>query len=613
MLSLDNVFSKREFQSFIQQNNIDYYNAEKNSIQFIAEPKFDGVSLSLTYQFGTLIKAATRGNGVQGEVVIDEIGKIRNLPLTLDKSNIEVPDIFEVRIEVFMEDKDFHALNEIRSGTNKALFRNTRNAASGYLREYKENNVLRQPLNYFAYGAENVKIDSQIELVKSLQEWGFSTCKKHILSKNINSLYEFYRNLNDQRKNIPYGIDGVVYKTNISNIQKYFGYSSKSPKFSIAYKFPSTEVESTLKTITYQVGKSGILTPVAHFKPILIHYTSISKATLHNYSEIQNQDLKIGDRILVKKSGDVIPKVLYSIKDEKHKFRKPFNSPIVCPSCSSKLIQYSSKISRCVSYLLCKSQIVKTIEHFCSKEAFDIGGLGSKNVQFLYEQNFLGSIKDVFNLKRNNIFLRKPLEKHNQWGKKSVSNLFSSIEKSRRINLDKFIYAIGIPGIGTVNSRYIANEYENFRNFLLCVSRSSNCAINYQKLVNINGIGDVIASAVTTFINNSNNSSIISQIIDNKLVEIINHKIIKNTHYLQNKKLVLTGSLKYLSRTTAKHYAKDLGIMINESVSMKTDLLIEGNNHGSKSKKANILGVKTLNEAEWIGLRKLANQDNIIQ
>ncbi len=615
MLSLANAFDASDVEDFIERVQsflrIDYFP------EIFCEPKIDGLSFSAVYKNGILKTAATRGDGSVGEDITANIKTIKNFQHIIKIPNSVVPETLEVRGEIYIDKADFLELNNRQQKEGKPLFANPRNAAAGSLRQLDAAITRQRPLKYFVYAigeaSENIA-STQEELLNKIKELGFVVNPIGQLARSMQDILDFYERLKTDRDSLAYEIDGVVYKINDFALQNRLGFVARSPRFAIAHKFPAIIGQTRLNAITIQVGRTGALTPVAELEPISIGGVIVSRATLHNYQEIIRKDIRVGDYVYLQRAGDVIPQVTSVDLNKRPKDSCKFEFVQHCPSCDS-LLHYDQEeiVIRCDNGLNCPAQNYGRICHFVSKDAMDIDGLGKKQAQFLIEHKFISNPVDIFLLADTSIDgnaekLEK-LAKMPGWGAKSVENLLASINKAKTVSLSRFIYALGIRHIGQSNAALLAKEFKNCGNFidamevLACKSPDTSKEI-YQKLNDLDGLGDKILNDVVDFFDIAENVALIRKLM---AILTINDFIDNTTQTaLTGKIIVFTGSLETLSRAEAKASAERLGAKVTSSVSASTDLVVAGSDAGSKLKKALELGVKVIDEAEWNRLAQSA-------
>lgn len=582
MLSLENAFNEEDIQNFI--NRVKKLTS-KSQIDFVLEPKLDGLSASIVYKNGILVQASTRGDGAIGEDVTENIRTLNNIPQKIDLlGNIEV------RGEVVMLKKDFEQLNKQRKENEEKLFANPRNAAAGSLRQLNSQVTAKRKLTFFAYSliGKDLNFKTQMEILDTLRKAGFTVSDKIKLCHSQEEAYEFYKAMEQQRADLEYDIDGVVYKTNDLELQKKIGNATKYPKHSMAYKFPAQKAETTILDIVVQVGRTGNITPVAELEPVNIGGVIVSRATLHNKSEIERKDIRVGDRVIVQRAGDVIPQILNPVLEKRPSTSEPFVFPTTCPCCGSLLVQQEEEVAIKCENLSCSAQLVEKLIHFVSRPAFNIEGLGEQNIKFLFNSGLIKSPVDIFYLERKN----HNLESAEGWGKVSVEKLFKSIKTAKTISLEKFIFSLGIPQIGRAASILVAKFYKTFHNFLEAIEKDS-----LSDLVQINGIGASMIQDLKNFFRISNNLNITKEL--SKVIDIQDAQESTESEWT-NKSVVFTGSLETLTRDQAKEIIENLGGKASSSVSSKTYLVVAGENAGSKLDKAKKLGVTIISEQDFL-------------
>lgn len=579
MLSLSNVFDKDDLKDFIKKINNFLGFPEDYSHNFITEPKIDGIGFSVLYENGNLVTGATRGDGEVGEDITENIKRIKGFPLTL----INAPSIIEVRGEVYMTKKDFEELNIQQLKLNEKLFSNPRNAAAGSLRQLDFSVTEKRSLNYVTYsiGQTSIRFELQEELYKTLKGLGFIV-NQYKLCSSISEMIEFYAQFEEKRFLQKFDVDGIVYKLNDLAFCERLGFTAHGPRFQVAHKFSSFKANTLLESVDFQVGRTGVLTPVANLTPVNIGGVLVKRATLHNKDEIERLQLCVKDEVLIERAGDVIPKILQVIRQAPD--REAIIFPSHCPTCRETLIKIET-IIRCPAYFTCKEQIIGRLIHFVSKDAFDIAGLAEKQIREFYNLGFIRTPADIFTLEKRNLELSS-LE---GYGEKSVSNLFLSINSRKKISLDRLIYSLGIIGVGSAAAKLIANYFETFSHF-----RENN-----QKCIEIDGIGEKTALEITRIINSPNLA--LNDLLAE--IEVMPVKQNRETGSLGGKKVVFTGKLSNLTRSEAKSIAERIGLKVVSSISKTTDYLVAGEGVGGKLKEASSLGVKILTEAEFIKLK----------
>lgn len=606
MLSLGDVFSSEEVADFIM--SVKRFLNTAADISFMAEPKIDGLSFSARYENGKFVQGATRGDGVTGEDITENLKTIRQLPLEI-KGN--VPAVLEIRGEVYMSKADFFALNEKYQAEGKKTFANPRNAAAGSLRQLDAKITAERNLSLFAYtwGEVSERVwDSQEDFFNHLREWGFPTNPHNRLCHNLEEIEDNFSRLMEIRATLPYDIDGLVYKVNNIALQERLGFLTRTPRWAIAHKFPAEQAVTTINNIRVQVGRTGALTPVADLEPVNVGGVIVSHATLHNEDEIKRKDIRIGDAVIIQRAGDVIPQVVEVIKDKRPTDSQEFVFPETCPVCGAHAVREEDEaVRRCTGGLTCPAQAKERLIHFVSREAFDIAGLGSTIIDDFYNEGILHNPADIFTLEARNsggdLFSHQKstvlhLEQREGWGKKSVEKLFHAIAIKRRISLPRFIYALGIRQVGTATALLLARHYGNFAKFM-------NEMINKETgpLVTIDGIGPSMATDIVEFFQEEHNRTIINKLLNEITVE----DFIDDTDYnspIAGKTVVFTGTLNRMTRSEAKAKAQSLGAKVAGSVSAKTDYVVMGADAGSKAAKAKDLGVAILSEDEFLDLIK---------
>ena len=583
MLSVDNVFNESELFEFdirLRKNL-----KKEDEILYTVEPKMDGVAVEVIYERGNLVRALTRGDGTIGEVVTENIKTISGIPLTLLKnSKYNIPELLEVRGEVFISHKNFEKLNSERKAEGGAIFANPRNAAAGSLRQLNSSITKKRNLEVFMYGAgliEGIEINTQKELFTALKSFGFKINPLNRFQVSIKEVISFYEKLEAERKNLPYDIDGIVIKVDDINLQKNLGVKTKSYRWAFAYKFKSIEETASLIDIKVQVGRTGVLTPVAILEPVSVGGVMVERATLHNFDEIKRLDIKIGDKVFIKRAGDVIPKIVKPIKHLRTGKEIDFKVPDHCPSCKVNLEKGKDTLLRCKNKE-CMAQIVERIKHFVSKQAFNIEGFGSKLVEQFVENKLIFSYSDIFKITKEDIINFKNM------GEKKADNLISSIENSKEITFSKFIYALGLNHFGEYLSNLVAEKFENFET-LKNTTREDFEAVY--------GIGTIAADSITSFFKDEENLKEIDKLFE-RGVKLI-YKKQENSSLLSGKSFCITGSLSFITRSKAEEKIVELGGTIKKSVSKNLNFLIAGDSPGSKLDKAKNLNVPILSEQEF--------------
>ena len=600
MLSLGDVFSIEEVNDFVMTVKRFLNSAE--DIAFLSEPKIDGLSFSARYENGIFVKGATRGDGSIGEDITENLRTIKQLPLQLPAG---VPDVLEVRGEVYMSKADFLALNEKYALEGKKTFANPRNAAAGSLRQLDPKITAERNLSLFAYtwGEVSERLwNTQEEFFNYLKDWGFPVNPHNKLCHNLQEVDDNFNHLMEIRASLPYDIDGIVHKVNSIDLQERLGFLTRTPRWAIAHKFPAEQALTTINDIRIQVGRTGALTPVADLEPVNVGGVIVSHATLHNEDEIKRKDIRIGDTVIIQRAGDVIPQVVGVKLEKRPSDAKEFVFPTTCPICGSHAIREEDEaVRRCTGGLSCPAQAIERIIHFVSRDAFDITGLGNKIVEDFYNEGILKNPADIFTLEErsggDDLFSSAQglhLERKEGWGKKSVDNLFSAINEKRKISLPRFIYALGIRQVGTATALLIAKNYKNFNTFMADMKAKETAHI-----VSIDGIGASMATDMVEFFQEPHNIEVIEKLLNQiNIEEFIDDS--RNDSPISGKTVVFTGTLQKMTRSEAKAKALSLGAKVAGSVSKNTDYVIVGADAGSKAKTAQDLGIKMLTEEDFL-------------
>ncbi|MBA4249336.1 MAG: DNA ligase (NAD(+)) LigA [Candidatus Puniceispirillum sp.] len=591
MLSLDNVFKEEELKNFFDKI-LRYLKLENmNDLAFMAEPKIDGLSASLHYYQGSFVLGATRGDGQEGENVTSNLKTITEIPIQLSGEN--VPTSIEIRGEVYMAKEDFCDLNTQREQENLLPFANARNAAAGSLRMLDPEIVKKRSLRFFAYAYDSIDYhldQTQEDILKRLKSWGFQVNPMSQLCRTYPDILSAYSQIEQLRESLPYEIDGVVLKLNDLNLQNRLGSIGRTPRHSVAFKFSAQTVETKLMKIDVQVGRTGVLTPVAHLQPVMVGGVVVSRATLHNEDEIKRKDIRIGDFVILQRSGDVIPKIIGVNLSRRPHDSIIFEMPVSCPSCGGEIAKNSDGVfKKCISSKTCSAQILEKLYHFVSRDAFDIEGLGEKTMNQLHEWGILKEPADIFELEKLNATLSEPLETRKGWGQKTVDNLFKSIQAKKKIVLDRFIFALGIPTVGRQTAKILALRFENW---------DAIQQVTVQDLVDIENIGEISALEIFSFLNDDHNSRIILNVLKHVELLAVSNNVVESE--LKGKVIVFTGTLESLSRTEIKAQAEKLGVLVASSVTKNTFMVVAGKDCGKKLQDAQRLNVKIIDEKEWI-------------
>ena len=588
MLSLSNAFNLEDLENF--EKKIFNYLNHKTEIEYSVEPKIDGISASLTYKNGVLVLGTSRGDGTTGEVITDNLKTIKDIPKKI--TDKDFPKDIDIRGEVFIKKSQFNNL--------KNNFANPRNAASGSLRQKNPEVTKKIPLNFVAYTFgyfESDKIKKQSDFLKSLQKWGFKISEHNKVLKNINELENFHKKFEEDRFNLEYDVDGLVYKINNLELQKRLGFTSNSPRWAIAHKFSADSAYSEITDINVQVGRTGALTPVARIKPVNIGGVVVSNATLHNEDEIDRKDIRIGDTVKIERAGDVIPHVIFVDLKKRDKKSKKFIFPDSCPSCGSKTIKEFNRttkkydaVRRCTNEgFECEKIAIEKIKHFISKEAMNIDGLGKKVVENFWALHLIRFPQDIYKLDYNKI------SNLDGWGDLSVSNLKYSINQSKQVTLDRFLYAIGIRHIGIENAKLLAEYTKSIKSFLKFVNKKK-----LNEFLNIDGIGDTQINSLKKFFNNRSNYNVVEKL--SSILNISDLKINKDGKLL-NSTFMFTGKLSNMSRAEAKSLIEKNSGSVVSSINKKLKYLIIGEKPTNRKViQAKELGIKILSQKELLQL-----------
>ena len=612
MLSLDNAFSDEEVADFVGRVRRFLRLGEDEEVALTAEPKIDGLSCSLRYENGRLVLAATRGDGSVGEDVTPNVRTIAEIPQQLKG---DAPDIFEVRGEVYMSKADFALLNARQAEAGGKIFANPRNAAAGSLRQKDPAITAARPLRFYAHGwgeASALPADSQIGVMRAIESWGIPLSEDLERFCDLGSLLAFYRGIERKRADLGFDIDGVVYKVDRLDWQRRLGQVARAPRWALAHKFPAERAETVLEAIDIQVGRTGKLTPVARLTPVSVGGVTVTNATLHNADEIARLGVRVGDRVLIQRAGDVIPQVLENLTPEVE--RPAFHFPDHCPQCGSEAVREEGEVDiRCTGGLICPTQRVERLRHFVSRHALDIEGLGIVHIESFFRDDILASPADIFRLHDN----REMLLGRERWAETSVDNLLAAIDSRRRPPLDRFLYALGIRHVGEVTARDLARRYGSLARLRGMIGQALAAREEIQPvlgederkhlvrrdkavvaIVDTPNIGPEVANALLDFFEEPHNVEVVDDLL---AAGVEPQDVVWQTREspVSGKTLVFTGSLETLSRDEAKAQAEALGAKVSGSVSAKTDLLIAGPGAGSKLKKAQELGIEVIDEAGW--------------
>ncbi|MBL0935325.1 MAG: NAD-dependent DNA ligase LigA [Rhizobiaceae bacterium] len=619
MLSLDNVFSDEDVTDFVQSVRRFLSLKPDDELVFTAEPKIDGLSMSLRYANGKLVTAATRGDGTTGENVTANIRTIGDIPNELKNA----PEVLEVRGEVYMAREDFMALNA-RMAESGRVFANPRNAAAGSLRQIDPNVTKTRPLRFFAYAWGETSEDlaaTQFDAVARLGTWGFPVNPLMQRCTTLDEMIAHYRSIETNRADLPYDIDGVVYKVDDLALQERLGFRSRSPRWATAHKFPAEKAMTRLEAIDIQVGRTGALTPVARLEPVTVGGVVVTNATLHNEDYIkgignngqpirEGRDIRVGDTVIVQRAGDVIPQILDILPEKRPAAAKPYVFPDRCPACGSHAVREEGEVvKRCTGGLVCPAQAVERIRHFVSRNALDIEGLGEKQIEFFYNHPdpafAIKTPAEIFTLKARQEKSLAKLENVDGFGAVSVKKLYAAIDERRRVEHSRFLFGLGIRHIGETNAKRLARHFLNF-DALRAAAEAAKMPegkgdpgnAEWQEIVGVNGIGSVVAEALVEFFAEGHNREAVAallaevQPLDEEAPQAVASPVTGKT-------VVFTGSLEKMSRDEAKAMAERLGAKVAGSVSKKTDLVVAGPGAGSKLKQATDLGIEVIDEDEW--------------
>lgn len=610
MLSLDNAFSDDDVRDFVQRVRRYLRMPEDKALSVTAEPKIDGLSLSLRYENGRLVSAATRGDGQVGENVTANARTIDEIPETLTGNP---PDILEVRGEIYLTHADFLALNQKQEAEGKQTYVNPRNTAAGSLRQLDPSVTASRPLKFFAYTwgeVSEMPSDTQTGMVAALASYGFQVNSLMKRFDAVDELLEHYRAIEVERGKLPYDIDGVVYKVDDLALQERLGFVSRSPRWAIAHKFPAEKAMTVLNGIDIQVGRTGALTPVARLEPVTVGGVVVTNATLHNAEEIERLGIKIGDTVIVQRAGDVIPQVLGFVEEKRPANATEFSFPEVCPCHLKTPVVRDATVGggegvvrRCTGEFACPFQRVEHLRHFVSRRAFDIEGLGEKQIEFFFNDEDLPvkSPADIFTLAARDEKNLKKLKDKEGWGELSVANLFAAIEARRSIGLDRMIYGLGIRHVGETTARTLARSYGSWtaiHDAALAIANGDEQA--REEMDALEDIGGAVIDAVARYFSEEHNRDLVERLAAE--VDVIDAEMPQSDSPVAGKTVVFTGSLEKMSRDEAKAMAERFGAKASGSVSAKTDLVVAGPGAGSKLKKATELGIEVIDEDAWLQL-----------
>jgi DNA ligase (NAD+) len=636
MLSLGNAFNTEDVTDFVDRIRRFLGLAAEIPLEFIAEPKIDGLSCALIYEKGVLTLAATRGDGEEGEDVTANVRMVDDIPTQLKGSGW--PEILEIRGEVYMERAAFAAMNAKREAAGLPLFANPRNAAAGSLRQLNPSITAERPIHFFGYswGKHSEKLgETQSAVRRRFRDWGFQLNEPTAQLDSAEQLIDYYNDIQARRPDLPFDIDGVVYKVDRLDLQDRLGFVSRAPRWAIAHKFPAEQARTTVEKIEIQVGRTGALTPVARLTPVTVGGVVVSNATLHNEDEIARKDIRVGDTVVIQRAGDVIPQVVSVVLEKRPEHAAPYIFPDKCPICGSNAVRDEGEVvRRCTGGLICAAQATERLRHFVSRGAFDIEGMGDENIKLFYEGGLIKSPADIFHLEDHEDEVKRLVRARREQqsaarqaaksdaGKvakatkkgapefKDVANLLAAINERRTAGLDRFIYGLGIRHVGETTGRLLARTYGTLEHFITEMTSAAQEDVGsvkerqspaWQELMTIDGIGTVVAEAIIDFFAEDHNRAEIDRLIAAGVDPRPLEKQETNSP-IAGKTVVFTGGLETMTRPEAKARAESLGAKVAGSVSKKTDYVIAGEDSGSKLKAARELGVTVLTETEWLGL-----------
>jgi DNA ligase (NAD+) len=607
MLSIENKPVKKLISEI--RNIIKELKDESLPIDIVAEPKIDGLSCSIRYEKHQLVRAATRGDGLEGEDITENVRSIGEIPKTLPH---EAPELIEIRGEVYMSNSDFELFALQQKELGEKPPENPRNAAAGSLRQLDPSITASRPLRFFAYAWGELSAsfaESQWDALQTLRRWGFKVCDDIRLFHSLDELNSYFEEMQERRSELDFAIDGIVYKLNSLSLQEQVGQTNRAPRWAAAQKFPPEKQETILQKIAISVGRSGALTPVAELSPVRLLGTTVSNATLHNQDEIECKDFRKGDTVIVQRAGDVIPQVVSVILEKRPLGSTPFVFPSACPICGSKAVREPREaVWKCTGGLTCPAQSLERLKHFVSRDAFNIEGLGEKNIELFYDKGLIASPVDIFRLEEllspptlwQQASSHTPLKDWDGWGELSANNLFKAIRAKKNIPLDRLIYSLGIPQVGEVTAKLLADNYVSFDNWqdtmIRALAKKSN---QYQHLIAIDGIGSIVADEILSFFAEAHNLQVLDSLKKYLTVEDY-AKLAKGSSPISGKTVVFTGELEKRSRKAAKIEAEKLGAKVASTVSSKTDFVVVGTKAGPKKvEKIKEIGIKVLSENEW--------------
>ena len=612
MLSLGNAFNVQDLEDFDTRIRRFLSLDEAETISYTSEPKIDGLSASLRYEKGVFVKGATRGDGQVGEDITENLKTLKDIPLTLPAG---VPDIVEIRGEVYMAHEDFEILNRQQTEKGRKPFANPRNAAAGSLRQLDARITADRPLMFFAYTwgeMSDMPSDTQSGMITCFDKWGFTVNPDFKVFKDVAALNNHWRDIEERRSLLGYDIDGMVYKIDRLDWQSRLGFVSRAPRWAIAHKFPAEKAITKLLDIDIQVGRTGALTPVAKLKKVTVGGVEVSNATLHNAHEIKRLDVRLNDFVVVQRAGDVIPQIVEVLIEKREGEPQEYQFPDNCPACGAQAFNEiradgeQDAVKRCSGGLSCPAQAKERLKHFVSRSALDIDGLGDKQIDEFWAYDLLRTPVDIFNLHQKadeapDIWLYTSGKNKGQL-KDSLTKLFMAIEKAKKPDLDRFLFALGIRHVGETTARLLARRYktlEGFRDAILSMCEGHEAS--KEELASIDGVGNTMVESLLTFFAEPHNLDIINGLINVGVAPVSLPEAESNTP-ISGKIVVFTGTLTRMTRAEAKARAEMMGAKVSGSVSEKTDILVAGESAGSKLKKAEELGIEILTEDEWLDI-----------
>ena len=587
MLSLDNIFDDAGVEDFDRKIR---EGLGREQVNYVAEPKLDGLSVSVRYESGVFVEGATRGDGSKGEKITENIRTINTVPLKLEGNNI--PAVVEVRGEVVIRKDDFEKLNQTRAEAGENLFANPRNAAAGSLRQLDSRITATRPLTFFPFGLGDISEEvsgSHWEILQQINSWGFAVSPDAKLVNGAEELKQYCAQMIEMRSGLDYEIDGVVYKLDDINAREELGMTSRAPRWAIAHKLPAQEELTIVESIEASVGRTGVITPVANLKPVNIGGVMVSRATLHNQSEVDRKDVREGDTVIVRRAGDVIPEVVSVVKEKRLPEAQPWKLPQECPVCNSPAERVEGEAAlKCTGGINCPAHRVGALIHFVSRNAMDIDGLGDKLIEQLAEKDMIAIAADLYELQADQIAAMERM------GEKSAANTIAAIEKSKDTTLPRFIYSLGIPQVGQQTAKQLAQHFTSLENLQ---------AASEEQLLEVDDVGPIVAQAIIKFFADELNQQNIQRLLASGIKWPIIEKIDTNQgHLFTGKTVVLTGTLSSMGRSDCKEKLEALGAKVSGSVSKKTDFVVYGESAGSKLTKAQDLGIRCIDEDELLKL-----------